>query len=349
MFKLTNLKRVIFYKGHHKMKKNLPGICFIGCGKISEQHSKTLKKLFPKINLFYADSDNKKAEDYVKKFKGVKSFKSVKEALESDSFEIAFITTPHAFHAEIGIMAAENKKHIITEKPVARNLTELNALKKAVKKNKVRCTVAENYMYKPFINIIRKHIEDGLIGKPLFLEINKTNRDSVSGWRTDEEMMGGGALLEGGVHWVNLFASLTDSKPVNVIAFKPEVEYDTDVPFEDSLSVMVKFENGMTGKLLHSWRIPNRLFGMGLSKIYGTEGVITFESNGLYVSVFGKKKKKSFINPLNFLGFKTMHKTLIEDFMNDKPWDLTLDRITMELKLIESAYKSIESGKLEKI
>ena len=94
-------------------------------------------------------------------------------------------------------------------------MREVKKIQDAVKKYRVRCTVAENYLYKAFVSGIKDSIQKGLIGKPMFLEVNKYNRDEIKGWRSDPELMGGGALLEGGVHWVNLLVTLADSKPVS--------------------------------------------------------------------------------------------------------------------------------------
>ena len=331
------------------MKRALPRICFFGCGYISSKHSKILRRLFPKIELSYASRNSSTSKEYSDTFKGKHYFGSYQEAAESDKFDIAFITTPHAYHSELAILAAENEKDLIIEKPVTRNLKELAAIERVVKKKKVRCTVAENYLYKPFIKKLREHIERGLIGEPLFIELNKTNRDKVSGWRTDADMMGGGALLEGGAHWVNQLVSLANSIPLEVIAFKSEIKYDTNIPFEDTLLLSVRFQNGVIGKLFHSWRIPNPLRGAGLSKIYGTEGVITLESNGLFFSLKGKKRKFYLTNPLNFLGFKAMHRAFIEAYMRNVPWEPSLERIKTELTLIEKAYQSLRTKKIERL
>jgi predicted dehydrogenase len=67
---------------------------------------------------------------------------------DSEKVDIVFITTPHAFHEEIAVAAAKAGKHIIIEKPIARNLHEIKRIATAVSKYKVRCTVAENYMFK---------------------------------------------------------------------------------------------------------------------------------------------------------------------------------------------------------
>jgi predicted dehydrogenase len=331
------------------MTLKLPGICFVGCGKIAESHSKILKSLYKDIPLFFFDKDKTKSLEFKSKFNGVNSFPDIQHAFDNKDVNIIFITTPHAFHSEIACEAARYGKDIIIEKPVTRNLTELKKIITAVEKYKVRCTVAENYLYKSFIYKIRDAINNGYIGKPLFIEVNKYNRDKISGWRTDPELMGGGALLEGGVHWVNLLVSLADSKPKSVIAVKPEVLYSTNIPFEDSMNLMVKFENGVNGKLFHSWRIPNRFKGIGLSKIYGTEGVITFESNGLFTSVRGIKNKKYFADFTDFLGYKKMLKSFVEDYSSGKQWNPGLDRIAMELKLVDSAYRSLKSSRFEQI
>jgi predicted dehydrogenase len=330
-------------------KKKLPRICFIGCGKIAARHAGIIKKIYPDIELSFASREISKAAEYSDKFKATHHFGSYKEALTSDLFDIAFITTPHAYHSELAVLAAGCSKDIIIEKPVTRNMKELLAIENAVKKNNVRCVVAENYYYKPIINKIRHYIDKGYIGEILFIDLNKTNKEKISGWRSDKAMMGGGALLEGGVHWVNALCSLAASAPSEVIAFQPDIHNKSNIPFEDSIMLNIRFKNGIVGKLLHSWNIINPMKGISLSKIYGTDGVITFESNGLFFSVHGKKKRVIFINPSDFLGFKAMHRALIEDYMTGNPWQPSLGRIKEELKLIECAYKSLKSKKIEGI
>jgi len=321
----------------------------VGCGRIAESHAKHLRKLYGNIPLFFQDSDISKALALKTQFRGENAFPELEHALDNEKVQIVFITTPHAFHADIACAAAKKKKDVILEKPIARNLNEIKKITDAVAKYKVRCTVAENYMFKSFVPKIIRSIKNGDIGKPLSLEINKSNRDSISGWRANLNLMGGGALLEGGVHWINLLVSLADSDPLSVIAVKPEVEYETNIPFEDSLTLLVKFKNGMTGKLFHSWRIPNRFKGVGLSKIYGSEGVITFESNGLFSSVYGKKKKTFFPDFTDFLGYRKMLRSFVEDYINGKPWTPSLERIIMEFRIVDAAYRSLKSGQFEKI
>ncbi len=331
------------------MDGRLPRICFFGCGDMAARHTRTLKKLFPKIQLFYASRELSKAQGMAAKLNGVAAFGSYAEAARSDKFDISFLTTPQAFHAELAILSAENGKDLIIEKPVTRTLDELTAIQDAVDKSAVRCTVAENYHFKPIIKTIRAFVEDGLVGEVLFLELTKTNREEKSGWRTDETLMGGGALLEGGIHWLNALTSLAGGVPRDVIAVKPGADYATNIPLEDSLLLVARYSNGVVARLLHSWRIPNRFFGLGLSKIYGSEGVITLESNGLFCSVYGRNKKKRVMDPREFRGFRAMHRAFVSGWVNGRPWEPTLERIREDLSMVQAAYRSLETDRFEEI
>ena len=155
------------------MSRNYPGVCFVGCGKIASRHASTLKKAYKDISLSFFDKDASKSLEFKTKFNGNRSFPELDHLLDSDDVDIVYITTPHAYHAELACAAAKSGKDIIIEKPVARNLTEYKKITAAVKKHNVKCTVAENYLYKSFVKKITDSINNGYIGKPLIIEINK--------------------------------------------------------------------------------------------------------------------------------------------------------------------------------
>ncbi len=326
-----------------------PRICFFGCGEMAGRHSRTLRSLFPGIPLLFASRDLAKARKYAEKYGGIGAFGSYEEGIREGGFDISFLTTPPAVHAELARLSAEEGKDLIIEKPVTRTLDELAEVRTSVEKSGVRCTVAENYFFKPIIPAVRGFIEEGRIGEVLFIELTKAAREEKTGWRLDEGLMGGGALLEGGVHWLNALTSLSGGAPTDVLAVKPGVCYSTDIPFEDSLLVVVRYSNGAVGRLLHSWRIPTRFFGLGLSKVWGTEGTITLESNGLFCSVNGNRRKRKFMNPREFLGFRPMHRSLIQNWMDGRPWQPTLERIRQDLEVVHAAYRSLATERFEKV
>ena len=68
--------------------------------------------------------------------------------------------------------------------------------------------VAENYFYKPLARALRELIGDGAVGELLFVHVNALKTQRAEGWRSDPSLAGGGALFEGGIHWVDFLANL---------------------------------------------------------------------------------------------------------------------------------------------
>ncbi|RMD92432.1 MAG: gfo/Idh/MocA family oxidoreductase [Calditrichaeota bacterium] len=206
--------------------------------------------------------------------------------------------------------------------------------------------VAENYYFKPIVRVLQQYIHAGLIGQPLFIELNRINRGRISGWRADAELMGGGALLEGGVHWVNFMCRL-GGEVNSVLAVAPQKDYPKVAPKEDSLELMIKYADGTVGKLLHSWNISNRIGGLSMSKIYGTEGNIHFESNGIFALVLGRKKRLRVVNPLDLMGFRSMLQHFISSVRENRPPEMALEIARRDMEIVDAAYRSLETGHFE--
>ena len=237
-------------------------------------------------------------------------------------------------------------KAVLIEKPVARTLAELAEIEAAVQAAGTVAMVAENYHFKPAVRVLREHIDRGDIGQVLFVELNRAGRQRPTGWRADATLMGGGALLEGGVHWVNYLCRVGGAVR-EVCAVRPEVERTLLAPFEDGLELLARFEDGAVGKLLHAWSVTNRLAGLGLSKIYGTEGNITFESNGLFALVTGRRTRLRFPGIRDLMGYRAMMRHFVECVRERCEPEMSLGAARRDLELVVAAYRSLESRRFE--
>ncbi len=326
---------------------NKVNLCILGCGSVAKLHSRFARTLRSRISLLYASRDQSKAEEYNKKFNGIGAFGSYEEACNDPRVDAVFICTPHAHHVEHVRLAAAGRKAVLIEKPVARNLDELEQIDTAVRDSGIIGMVAENYYFKPLVKVIRQHIERGDIGDPMFIEINHAKRSKISGWRADAEMMGGGALLEGGVHWINLMLSI-GGEVESVVSARPSRQYAMVAPFEDGLELIFKFSDGSVGKMLHSWNLINRIGGLGMSKIYGSDGNIFFESNGIFAVVLGKRKRIRLPGFLDIMGYRAMLKHFADCVSENKPPAMSLQVARRDMEVVTAAYRSLESGKFEK-
>lgn len=325
-----------------------PTVCILGCGSIARLHARIAGTLRSHLSIAFASRDRDRAEAYRAKYNGIAAYDSYESACAAPDVDAVFICTPHAHHVEHAALATTHGKPMLIEKPITRNLEELAEIETMTAQASVPCMVAENYYFKPLIRVVREHVAEGDIGRPVFLELNKTGISRNTGWRTDAEMMGGGALLEGGCHWVNLLLELGGS-PTAVLAAKPDVDYPPAAPFEDNLQILVRFENGAVGKLLHSWRTHNRVAGLSASKLFGTEGNITFESNGLWALVLGKRKRFRVPGLLDIMGYREMLRGFADSVREGTPPPLSLATIRRDMELIFGAYRSLESGRWEEL
>ncbi|MFQ5890534.1 MAG: Gfo/Idh/MocA family protein [Gemmatimonadota bacterium] len=323
-------------------------LCILGCGSIARLHSRIARTLRPQLNLLYASRSLQKAEAYRRRFKGAGAFGSYEEACGSLDVDAILICTPHALHVEHALLGARHGKHLLIEKPVTRDLAQLTQIERAVERAGVVCMVAENYHFKPVVRVLRHHLEAGDIGDPIFIELNKTGGHPADGWRADAQMMGGGALLEGGIHWIHLVLCV-GGPAREVIAARPTHPSPRHAPFEDNLEVLLKFDNGSIGKLLHSWSTSNRLGGLQASKIYGTAGNITFESNGLWALVLGRRKRLRIPGWRDMMGRRGMLKEFLACVREGREPAVSLAVARRDLEVVLAAYRSLSSGRFERV
>ncbi|WP_407426228.1 Gfo/Idh/MocA family protein [Arcticibacter sp.] len=309
-------------------------IAFLGCGLIAGKHAGRLNK-FAEIDLYFASRDESKAKEYADKYKGKGIFSSYTAAIQSPDVSVVFICTPPDSHLALSIEAMTAGKHVICEKPAFLHAADFDRVEKLRLDNGVQLFIAENYFYKPALKELREVLSGEPIGDLKFLFFNAAKTQQVSSWRLDPGTAGGGALFEGGIHWINCLSNLGLTLQ-SVTGFQPS----TNGKPERSMQVVATYEEGPIGTLLYSWEVNTVFKGLRISRIFGTKGSILFESNGLYIFVRGKKWKLIFPGIADISGAKAM----LTDFMNalrtgeDGAFNLQMAR--RDLELIEQAYQT---------
>ena len=99
-------------------------------------------------------------------------------------------------------------------------------------------------------------------------------------WRNDEAMAGGDAFFEEGIHWLHLAGSLGPRIVVDPAAIGRRCRARARTRRAKSMMVAFRYDNDAVGSLYYSREIPSLFRGLRLSKLFGRDGVITFESNG---------------------------------------------------------------------
>jgi UDP-N-acetylglucosamine 3-dehydrogenase len=310
-------------------------LAFLGCGGVTRTHSRTLRRFANEVRLFYASRNSRLAQQFRERFAGAGSFGSYAEAMASAEVDTVLVATPPDSHLELTLSALEHGKHAIVEKPAFLRSTDFAAVRAAESRSGRRVLVAENYCYKPLARVLRKLIVSGSLGEVRFLQLVAVKRQAVHGWRDDVTMAGGGALFEGGVHWIDLLANL-GLRVESVQGFRPG---DWEGP-ERSMVVVAQYEEGGIGTLFHSWEVPSPLKGLRLSRIYGTRGSAVFESNGLFVLTRGARSRLFFPGLQDTSGYQAMFRDFLEVLRSGREPVMTLARAQHGLELVEAAYRT---------
>jgi predicted dehydrogenase len=310
---------------------------FLGCGNIAARHSRRLGS-FPRISFSFASRDRARAVDFGRRLGGTNSYGSYAAALEADDVDAVVITTPTAQHLSLTLAALQAGKHVIVEKPAFLRSTDVGVVEAASSASGCRVLVAENYAYKPLAGVLRDVIRFNEIGEVRYLMINalKCARRGRGGWRDDEVLAGGGALFEGGIHWINLMAGLGLTVE-SVQAYRP----GTFDGLERSLLVVAQYEEGAVGTLHHAWDTPSLLHGLRISRIYGTRGSVAFESNGLFVLVHGRRTRLVIPSLRDIAGYRAMFADFVSCLRDGREPRMTLDMARRDLELVEAAYQSL--------
>jgi predicted dehydrogenase len=153
---------------------------------------------------------------------------------------------------------------------------------------------------------------------------------------------GGGALFEGGVHWVSFAANLgLEVEDVRAYRAGP-----ASGP-ERSTLVVFEYEGGAIGTLAHSWELAAPFGGLRMSKVQGTLGAVTFESNGLAAVTTGRRRSVRLLALRDPFGYDAMLADFLRALRTGYPPRFTLAMAQRDLLLLERAERSAESHDLQ--
>jgi predicted dehydrogenase len=207
--------------------------------------------------------------------------------------------------------------------------------------------IGENDHYKPLAVCLRRLLAEGAIGDMVFAHFTTLARrlKAAGDWRNDEAMAGGDAFFEEGIHWLHLAASL-GPKIVSIRGYRPSAARAGsgrgDVRHK-SMLVAFAYDNGAVGSLYYSREVPSLLRGLRLSKLFGREGIISFESNGLGVLVRGRGLPRLLIPGLRDIrGYQAMYSDFFRAIREGSAPEMSLERAIEDQRLMDQIYGSLE-------
>jgi predicted dehydrogenase len=318
-------------------------VAFLGCGFITRVHSRHLRALRPDFECAYASRDAGRAEAFRVRYGGFASFPDYASAIADPRVDAVVIAVPPAFHRDLALEALAAGKHVLVEKPAFPRLEDYRAVAAARDAAGRVVIVGENDHYKPLAVRLRALLAENAIGEMVFAHFTTIARrlKTADDWRNDESVAGGDAFFEEGIHWLHIAGSL-GPRITEIHGYRPSESREGPDRRAKSMMVAFRYDNGAVGSLYYSREIPSLFRGLRLSKLYGRDGIISFESNGLVVVARGRGLPRLvFPGFADIRGYKAMYRDFRRAIVVGREPEMSLERAMDDQRLMDQIYATV--------
>ncbi|MFE4833638.1 Gfo/Idh/MocA family protein [Arthrobacter sp. NPDC056691] len=227
------------------------------------------------------------------------AFARWEDLIELDGLDAVSVAVPTFLHAPISIAALERGLHVLSEKPLARNGVEGQAMVDAARKAGRVLDVAFNHRRRGDIQALKQVIDDGGVGRPYYAKASWLRRQGIptlGSWFTNPELAGGGPLADIGVHVLDYSLHLLGEPKVVAVSASTHSELGPrglggnarytattsshKFEVEDFASAFIRLEGGGTLVLEAGWASYRDERDLIDFTVYGTDGGAELRSVG---------------------------------------------------------------------
>ena len=224
-------------------------------------HLRTLE-LMEEVEAVILWDENEEALERLTKERGAKVewiTTDLEQALGRDDAEFAFVAVRNDQTPDAIIRAALAGKHIMTEKPVGVNASEVGRAVQAATGAGITLSVCYPIRYNPVAREIRRLVSEGAVGRVMGVEMrlitSQVKFRDPSHWLFNRKLSGGGILSWLGCHYLDLAHFLLNDEVASISALADTVSGE-DIDVEDVACAAMKFRGGALGTLQCGYMLP---------------------------------------------------------------------------------------------
>jgi predicted dehydrogenase len=311
----------------------------VGIGWAGQQHLKAYEALEGVRIVSLAGMEQDLRDSLQAEYSIPNGFADWKDMLEHGGLDAISVAVPTFLHAPIAIAALERGIHVLSEKPIARNAVEGQAMVDAAHKAGRVLDVAFNHRRRGDIKALKEVIDDGGLGRPYYAKASWLRRSGIptlGSWFTNPELAGGGPLADIGVHALDYALHLLGEPKVVAVSAATHSELGPQgrgggsaysalasshaFEVEDFASAFLRLEGGGTLLIEASWATYRETDDLLDFTVYGTDGGAELKVQGApfpavgQLRVFTEKEGESadYVPPV--LPGRA-HDAVVEDFV----------------------------------
>ncbi|MEG2701628.1 MAG: Gfo/Idh/MocA family oxidoreductase [Clostridia bacterium] len=196
-------------------------VAVIGCGTIANSAHIPAYLKNPEVEIkYFCDILPERAQAAVEKYGCGVAVEDYREVLADPQVEAVSVCTPNHMHARISIDALRAGKHVLCEKPAARVYAEALEMQKAQHETGKTLNIGVVNRFNDSVNRIKEYVDAGRLGEVFHVYVSFRAHRSIPGLGgafTTKEIAGGGALIDWGVHFLDIVMyCMGDPKPLTV-------------------------------------------------------------------------------------------------------------------------------------
>jgi len=259
-----------------------------------------------------------------------------KNAVTRNDVDVVIVATMHNMLAEITIAALEAGKHVLVEKPVGKDIEDINNIILAADKAGKMVRVGFNHRYHPAMMKATKLIEQGYIGDIMYIRARYGHGGRVGynkEWRGDPKLAGGGELVEQGIHIIDLAQKFL-GKFTDVKGFAETFYWDQVL--DDNAFLTLRNDKKQTAFIHVSCTEWKNTFSF---EIYGKKGKL--EVNGLGGSYGIETLKYYEVRP----EMGPPHTTIWEYPQEDKSWEQEIIEFMEDIRTNRTPEAGLQSAR----
>lgn len=239
------------------MNQNFPkitgrklNIAVVGCGRISQNHLKSIQQYPDEFNLVAVCDNNCEQLEYAQAKYGVPGYSDFTKMVQNEKLDIVSLCTPSGLHPGQAVIAAKSGIHVISEKPMATKYRDGLEMVRACDQAGVRLFVVKQNRRNPTLQLLKRAVEENRFGNIKMVHLNvfwtrpQSYYDQGNGWRGTWEF-DGGAFMNQASHYVDLVEWLIG--PVDQV--QAMTSTTRAIEAEDTGVLNIRWRNGALGSM----------------------------------------------------------------------------------------------------
>lgn len=339
----------------------------IGFGFISSKHINGYKSIPDKVEtVAICDIDPAKREA-AKKAGYQKVYSDYHDMLADAEIDFVSVCLPNYLHKQVTIDALNAGKHVHCEKPMAMNYAEARQMLETSMRTGKKLMIGLNNRYTPVNQFVRKYVEQGNIGEVYFAKCGWTDRMGLppSGWFTDAEKSGGGAVIDTAVHFIDLVMLMMGYPTVESVtartfnrligdpqiamnfSFPGMINADDQFTVEDMGTGIINLKGKKSIVFEHTWA-ANIDEGKRYYYLYGTKGGIEFVNDKVKIikTINGIQTDTTLCAEVQGVELEDEFSTLADAIISNKDISRIPTDASVMMKIIDGIYTSSKTGKM---